>query len=133
MTARLSERDVALLRRPDVLVYVATTNEDGSPHVAPLWSDADLERNLVVVNTADGRRKVRNLRRDPRVALAAHAPERLHPPLLIEGTVTRMAQEGALEHMNVLSLRYDGEPWTPREGQVRLIVEIRPDRLLRST
>jgi PPOX class probable F420-dependent enzyme len=129
----LSESDVVLLRRPDVLVYLATTNEDGSPHVAPLWSDADLERNLVLVNTADGRRKVRNLRRDPRVGLAAHAPERLHPPLLIEGTVVRITDEGADEHMNALSLRYDGEPWTPVKGQVRVIVEIRPDRVLRST
>jgi PPOX class probable F420-dependent enzyme len=133
VTARLSERDVELLRRPDVLVYVGTTNEDGSPHVAPLWSDADLERNLVIVNTADGRRKVRNIRRDPRVALAAHTPERLHPPLLIEGTVVRLTDEGAAQHMDGLSLRYEGEPWTPKAGQVRLIVEIRPDRVLRST
>jgi PPOX class probable F420-dependent enzyme len=133
MSARLTPEIVEILRRPDVLLYVATTNPDGSPHVAPVWSDADLERNLVLFNTAEGRRKVRNLRRDPRVGLAAHLPERPSPALLIEGEVERFTTEGALEHIDALSRRYDGEPWTPVEGQTRLIVEVRPVRLLTST
>jgi PPOX class probable F420-dependent enzyme len=133
MGAELTPEIVDMLRRPDVLLYVATVNRDGSPHVAPVWSDADLERNLVLFNTADGRRKARNLRRDPRVGLAAHVPERLSPALLIEGQVERFVTEGALEHIDALSRRYDDEPWTPVEGQVRLIVEIRPLRLLVST
>lgn len=129
----LTPEAVALLRRPDVLVYVATTNEDGSPHVAPLWADADAERGLVVVNTAEGRRKVRNMRRDPRVMVAAHAPEQLHPPLLIEGEVIEITPEGADDHMDGLSMRYSGEPWTPRPGQVRLIVKIRPTSIAATT
>ena len=65
----------AMLRRADILAYVATTNPDGSPHVTPTWVDVDTDRGLVLVNSAEGRRKVRNLRRDPRVMLAAHAPD----------------------------------------------------------
>jgi PPOX class probable F420-dependent enzyme len=133
VSARLTPEIVEILRRSDVLLYVATTNPDGSPHVAPVWSDADLERNLVLFNTAEGRRKVRNLRRDPRVALAAHLPERPSPALLIEGEAERFTTEGALEHIDALSRRYDGEPWTPVEGQTRLIVEVRPVRILAST
>jgi PPOX class probable F420-dependent enzyme len=129
----LAHAAVELLTRPDVLVYLATTNEDGSPHVAPLWADADAERGLIVVNTADGRRKVRNMRRDPRVMVAAHAPETLHPPLLIEGEVVEITAEGADEHMDGLSMRYSGEPWTPVAGQVRLIVRIRPTSVAVST
>jgi PPOX class probable F420-dependent enzyme len=120
---------IALLTRPDVYVYLATTNEDGSPHVAPLWSDVDADTGMIVLNTAEGRRKVRNVRRDPRVMLAAHRPERPSPPLRITGTVVEITPEGADAHIDTLSRRYDGEPWEPVPGQVRLRLLIRPDRV----
>ena len=120
---------VTLLRRDDVLVYLATTNADGTPHVAPLWADVDDAGEHVVLNTADGRRKVRNVRRDPRVMLAAHRPEQLSPPVTIEGTVVEITPEGADGHIDALSRRYDGEPWEPVAGQTRLRLLIRPDRV----
>ncbi len=125
----LPDEAVAMLRRADVLAYLGTTNADGSPHVAPLWADVDPERGLIVLNTADGRRKVANMRRDPRVMVAAHAPESLHPPLLIEGEVVEITTEGADEHMDGLSRRYTGEGWTFLDGQIRLLVKIRPTRI----
>ncbi|HYJ61037.1 MAG TPA: TIGR03618 family F420-dependent PPOX class oxidoreductase [Actinomycetota bacterium] len=125
----LPARAVELLTRPDVLAYLATTNADGSPHVAPLWADADPVAGLVLLNTADGRRKVSNMRRDPRVMVALHAPEAMDPPVLIEGTVVEITPEGALEHMHGVSRRYRGTDWEPVPGQVRLIVRIRPDRV----
>lgn len=120
---------VELLGRSDVLVYLATTNEDGSPHVAPLWSDADPARGLILLNTAEGRRKVRNARRDPRVMLAAHSPGQLWPPLMIRGTVTGFVHEGADAHIDALARRYTGRPWEPVAGQQRVILEIRPDHV----
>ena len=125
----LPDRALELLTRPDVLAYLATTNADGSPHVAPLWADADADAGLVVLNTADGRRKVANMRRDPRVMVALHAPDRMHPPVLIEGTVVEITADGALAHMDGVARRYSGEGWDPVPGQVRLIVRIRPDRV----
>jgi len=125
----LPDRAIELLTRPDVLAYLATTNADGSPHVAPLWGDADPATGLVVLNTADGRRKVENMRRDPRVMVALHAPDRMHPPVLIEGTVVEITSDGALEHMQGVARRYTGEGWTEVPGQVRLIVRIRPDHV----
>lgn len=118
-----------LLRRPDVLVYLATTDEDGAPHLAPLWADVDPERGLILLNTAEGRRKVRNLRRDPRVMLAAHAPEQLWPPLSIRGTVIAFVHEGADAHIDALARRYTGEPWETVPDQQRVILEIRPDHV----
>jgi len=121
---------VTLMHRPDVLVYLATTNEDGSPHVAPLWADADPSAGLIVLNTAEGRRKVRNIRRDPRVMLSANAPDALWPAWKVIGTVVEITSEGADEHIDALARRYTGEPWEPVDGEVRLRLLIRPDRVL---
>jgi PPOX class probable F420-dependent enzyme len=125
----LPNEAVGILTRPDVLAYLATTMPDGSPHVAPMWSDADASRGLVLLNTADGRVKVRNIRRDPRVAVAAHVPEALWPPLAIRGTVVRVTTDGADDHIDALARRYTGHPWEPTPGQVRLILEISPSQV----
>ena len=69
--AVLTDEAIRLLQGKN-LAYLATTNEDGSPHVMPLWVDVDVERDLVLFNTADGRQKARNVRRDPRVMVASH-------------------------------------------------------------
>jgi len=124
----LSRRAIELLTGSN-LAYLATVNEDGSPHVAPLWADADADRDLILFNTADGRRKVRNVRRDPRVGVSAHDAGEPWPPLVVSGRVTGITTEGALAHIDALCRRYnDGEAWEPRPGQVRLILEITPDR-----
>ena len=122
---QIPEEAVRIFRGKN-LSYLATTNADGSPHVAPTWVDVDVERNLVLINTAEGRRKVRNIRRDPRVAIALHEAEHPWPPLIVRGTAA-ITYEGGLEHIDFLSRKYDDEPWEPRPGQVRLILEIRPD------
>ncbi len=92
----------------------------------PLWVDVDVERDLVLFNTADGRRKARNVRRDPRVMIASHDPADPWPPLYVRGVVERITTEGADEHIDFLSRKYSGEPWVPKPDQVRLILEVRP-------
>ena len=114
---------------PPNLAYLATVSADGSPHLAPLWADVR-EDGMILLNTADGRVKVENVRRDPRVAVSIHDRDHPHPPIAILGTVVDITPEGALEHADRLSLAYEGEHWTPREGQTRLLLVIRPDRLL---
>jgi len=124
--AKLTEDAIRILQGKN-LAYVATVNEDGSPHLAPMWVDVDPERDLVLLNTADGRRKVRNVRRDPRIVISSHDPAHPDPPLIVRGMVERITTEGADEHIDFLSRKYDGEPWEPRAGQVRLILEVRPE------
>ena len=85
---------------------------------------------MIVLNTAEGRTKVENVRRDPRVAVSIHDAANPHPPVAVLGTVVEITSEGALEHIDMLARRYTGEAWTPHEGQTRLILVIRPDRVL---
>lgn len=123
----LSEEDVRFLTGRN-LAHLATLLPDGSPHVSPIW--VDVRDGLILVNTAMGRAKERNVRRDPRVALSVHDQERPALALLVRGRVVGLTEEGALEHIDALSRRYDGVPWIPVPGQRRVILEIRPERIV---
>ncbi len=123
----LTPKQQALFAPPN-LAYLATVMPDGSPHLSPLW--ADFRDGMIVLNTADGRVKVENIRRDPRVAVSIHDRDDPWPPLAVLGTVVEITTEGADEHMDALSRRYSGEGWTSVEGQTRILLVIRPDRVL---
>jgi PPOX class probable F420-dependent enzyme len=126
----LTDADLELLRGKNYAHFV-TLNPDGSPHAAPLWIDAD-EEGFVLVNTAVGRRKDRNVRRDPRVAVSLHEQADPYRWLSIQGTVTGFVGEPeALAHIGALARRYDDREWIPVEGQERVIYRIRPDRVTR--
>ncbi len=129
MTARLTPADVELLTGRSYATLV-TVNPDGSPHASITWIDA--ADGLVLVNTAEGRVKARNLRRNPRVAVLVTREGDPYDWISITGTVVGTAgpQEG-LAHIDALSRRYDGEPWEPVEGQERVVFRIRPDRIVR--
>ncbi|GBC86486.1 hypothetical protein HRbin12_00475 [bacterium HR12] len=125
--AQLTPGDVELLTGPHYATVV-TLNPDGTPHATVTWIDA--EDGHVLVNTAEGRRKARNLRRDPRAAVLVQAD----PYRWISITGTAVAAETgpvAEAHIDALSRRYDGRPWTPVDGQVRVRFRIRPDRIVR--
>ncbi len=109
--------------------HVATLMEDGSPQVSPVW--IDFEDGLVVFNTAEGRLKPRNLRRDPRVAISVTDPENPYESLLIRGRAVEMTQEGADEHIDALAKRYMGVDEYPlrQPGEERVIVKIEPERV----
>ncbi len=124
----LTPEDLELLTGRHV-GHLATLLPDGSPHVAPVWVDA--ADGLILVNTAAGRVKERNVRRDPRVALSVVHRDDIYRRLLVWGRVVARTDEGAEEHIDRLSRRYDGEPWTPVPGQRRVILKIRPERVRR--
>ncbi len=127
----LTPRDLELLRGKNYAHFV-TLNPDGSPHAAPLWIDADDEGN-VLVNTAVGRTKDRNVRRDPRVVVSLHEQQDPYRWLSVQGTVTGFVGEPeALEHIGTLARRYDDRDWEAVEGQERVMYRIRPDRIARS-
>jgi len=90
--AELTPEQLAVFGPPN-LAYLATINEDGSPHLSPLW--ADTRDGMIVLNTADGRVKVENVRRDPRVSVAIHDKEHPHPPIAVVGTVVDITTAGA--------------------------------------
>ena len=129
--AGLTEHDLALLQGPN-FAHLVTLNADGTPHVAPLWIDVDDEGN-VLVNSAVGRKKDRNIRRDPRVAASIHAQDDPYTWTAINGTVVSIETgEEAEAHIDLLSQKYrDGERWEYVPGSVRVIYRIRPDRVVR--
>ena len=109
--------------------HVATLMEDGSPQVSPVW--IDIEDGLVLFNTAEGRLKPRNLRRDPRVAVSLTNPDNPYENVLIRGRVTEMTHEGADEHIDALAKRYMGVDEYPlrQPGEERVIVKIEPEKV----
>jgi PPOX class probable F420-dependent enzyme len=109
--------------------HVATVMEDGSPQVSPVW--IDYEDGLVVFNTAEGRLKPKNLRRDPRVAISVTNPENPYESLLIRGRAVELTHEGADEHIDALAKRYMGVDEYPlrQPGEQRVIVKVEPERV----
>ncbi len=124
----LSEKAKALLARP-VIATLATVAPDGSPQVTPVWIESDGDD--LVINTAQGRVKERNLGRDPRVAVTVIDPDDPYNVVVAVGQVTSMETEGADAHIDKLAKKYLGVDEYPlrREGEVRTIVRIRPERI----
>ncbi len=106
---------------------VATLMRDGSPQVTPVWIDRDGE--LVLFNTAEGRVKHWNLRRDPHVALSIYDQNNPYEHVTIRGRVVEMTNTGADEHIDRLSLKYTGRKFTHRPGEKRVIIKIKPERI----
>jgi len=124
----LTDADLKLLTAGNYAVLV-TLYEDGAPHSTVMWVDA--AEGQVLVNTAEGRRKDRNLRRDPRAGVTVIG-EDFYRWVSIQGNVVdRVTGPQAEAHIDTLSRRYVGEPWTPVEGQVRVLYRIEPHRIIR--
>ncbi|MBI4339096.1 MAG: PPOX class F420-dependent oxidoreductase [Chloroflexi bacterium] len=124
---KLPPKAVELLHKP-FLAHVATVMRDGTPQVTPVWVDTDGEH--ILINTAEGRLKTRNLRRNPNVAVSIADPQNsLRGALQVRGKAIEITAEGANEHINKLSLKYNGRPYNYRSGEVRVIVKIRPERI----
>ena len=105
-------------------LFLATTMPDGSPQVTPVWFDNDGEN--ILVNTNEGRVKDKNMKARSKVAMVIQDPSTAYRYLQIRGEVVELIREGADEHINKLSLRYDNKPWTYHEGQKRIIFKIKP-------
>lgn len=106
------------------MLYLATINPDGAPQVTPVWFSFDGE--YILINTNEGRAKDRNMKARPKVAMTIQDPNDSYRYLGIRGEVVGYTREGADEHINQLSLKYDNKPWIPKAGQRRIIFRIRP-------
>jgi PPOX class probable F420-dependent enzyme len=102
---------------------------DGSPHVTPVWIDVFDDK--LRVNTAEGRVKTNNMRRDPRVSLAASDPDDPLHYVTVRGRVVDITTEGALDHNDLLAKKYMGVDRFPYDhsGQIRVVVTIEPEKI----
>jgi len=106
---------------------LATLMPNGSPQVTPVW--CDLEGDQVLINSAKGRQKDRNLRRDPRVALSLTDPDNPYRYLEIRGKVVEITEQGADAHINKMAKKYLGVDKYPygQPGEVRVLYKIQPE------
>jgi PPOX class probable F420-dependent enzyme len=107
---------------------LGTLMADGSPQVTPVWCDVEGDR--VIVNSAKGRQKDKNIRRDPRVALAIIDPENPYRYLEIRGRVVEITEQGADAHIDKMAKKYLGVDKYPyrQSGEVRVMYKIQPER-----
>lgn len=108
--------------------HLGTVMPDGSPQVTPVWCDFD--GTHIRVNSAKGRVKDKNMRRNPKVALALQDPENPYRYLQIRGQVVEITEQGADDHIDSLAKKYLGKDKYPnrRPGEVRVTYKIKPDR-----
>ena len=119
-----------------ILVTFTTIMPDGQPQSTIVWCNSAGDR--VLVNSTVGRRKDKNIRRDPRVTIMALDPGNAFRWLEIRGTVEEISEEGGVEHIDELARLYSGSPGyyghvAPAEQaakETRVIYKIRPDRVL---
>jgi PPOX class probable F420-dependent enzyme len=125
---RLSDDLLALLRAPSIC-YLATSMADGSPQVTQTWVDTD--GTHVVINTVEGHVKLRNIDRDPRVAVAISDPADPTRYYQVRGRVVERTTEGAAEHIEMLAQKYLGipYPWYGGRDEVRVIIGIEAHRV----
>ena len=105
---------------------LATLMPDGSPQVTPVWVDYD--GRYILVNTAKGRVKDQNMRRDPRVGMDMVDPDNPYRHLSIRGRVIEITEQGADEHIDRMAQKYLGVDRYPgrQPGEVRVLYKIEP-------
>jgi PPOX class probable F420-dependent enzyme len=121
----LNDADRAMLEARN-FAHLATVMADGSPQVSVVW--VDLDGDTILVNSAEGRTKTRNVRRDPRVALSVYDQQNPYSELMVRGRVVELTHDGAKEHIDSLAKKYLGKdiyPWhQPDQQRVILRIEI---------
>jgi PPOX class probable F420-dependent enzyme len=117
-----------LLRQPSPC-YLATSMPDGSPQLTQTWVDTDGEH--ILINSVAGFQKVRNIERDPRVALAVSDPADPAHYFAVRGRVLDVTTDGAVEHIEKLAQRYLGGPypWYGGRDQTRLLITIEAGKI----
>jgi PPOX class probable F420-dependent enzyme len=111
----------------------ATVMPDGTPQVTPVW--IDLDAGHLLVNTARGRQKERNVRENPKVGLEVRDPDDPYRYVSVRGEVTEVTEAGAVEHIDELARRYMDVDEYPNHGEERgprVVIRIRPDRVVAS-
>jgi PPOX class probable F420-dependent enzyme len=110
------------------LAHLVTLLPDGTPQSTPVWVDYD--GTHVLINTAVGRLKDKNMQRDPRVAFSVTDPENPYRYLEVRGRVVERTKVGADQHIDAMAKRYLGQDKYPfrKAGEERVIFKVQPQR-----
>ncbi len=117
------------LFRKKAFANLATVNADGTPQVTPVWVDYD--GTHIRFNTAKGRVKDKNLRRQPAVALSIQDPDNPYRYMQVRGRVSEVTESGADAHIDSLAKKYTGQDRYGHRapGEVRVMYRIQPERV----
>ena len=128
MATSIEGRARELLEAPN-FSSIGTIRRDGTPHIVPTW--VDVEDDLVVLNTAEGRAWPANLRRDPRITLAVINRENPYEFVSIRGRMVEDTHDGAFEHIDKMAMKYLGEEKYPflQPGEQRIIFRVEPENV----
>ena len=107
MAKTIPESHKHLLLDP-IVVTLVTVMPDGQPQATPVWADYD--GRYVIVNTARGRQKERNMKPGAKVTILSINPKNDHDWMEVRGVIAEETEEGAVDVINALSLKYRGEP-----------------------
>ncbi len=126
MAEKIPEKFLDLFKKK-AFASLGTLMPDGSPQVTPVWVDYDGKH--ILFNSALGRMKDKNVRRDSRVALAIQDPENPYRYLEIRGRVVEITQKGADDSINKLAQKYLDKSVYPftQPGEVRVLYKIEPE------
>ena len=107
--------------------HLATLNSDGTPQVTPVWVDYD--GTHIVVNSARGRRKDKNMERNRAVALSLQDPDNPYRYLEVRGRVEEITEDGADQHIDKLAKKYMGVDKYPyrQASEKRVMYKIKPE------
>ncbi|MFE0348991.1 PPOX class F420-dependent oxidoreductase [Streptomyces griseoluteus] len=133
MSAALSDQLKSLLDTP-VFIVVGTIQPDGSPQMSPVWVKRDGDD--VLISTTAGRRKEKNLRRDPRVTVVVMDPENPYEYAEIRGSA-ELTTEGGQALIDELSMKYTGKKYAEfnpasADDAERVVVRITPRKVVGS-
>ena len=108
---------------------LGTVMPDGSPQVTPVWCNFD--GTNIWINSAKGRVKDKNMRRNKKVALSIQDPDNAYRHLSLQGEVVEITEQGADDHIDKLAKKYLGKDKYPFRGpwEVRVIYKIRPENV----
>ena len=122
----LQEKTIQLFQKRNI-VFIATIMKDGSPQLSPVWANYD--SGYILVNTAEGRIKHKNILRDPRVAISVVSHDNPLDMTTIRGTIKEIIPDYNYIHADKLTLQYLGQKHYPfkRENEKRIILKIKPE------
>jgi PPOX class probable F420-dependent enzyme len=128
----IDEPAIAKLFEGKNFAFLATLMKDGSPQVTPTWVDIDKNNGTVLVNTAKGRIKHRNISKDPRVAVSVIDSSDPYDMVTVRGKVIEQINgKDADEHIDKLAKKYIGKDKYPRRrpGEDRVLLRIKPEHV----
>ena len=130
----ITDPSIAKLFEEKNFAFLATLMKDGTPHVTPTWVDIDKSNNTILINTAKGRVKHRNISRDPRVGISIIDSSNPYHMVSVRGKVIEQINgKEADEHIDKLAKKYLGKDKYPgrASGEERLLLRIKPQHVAR--